>query len=239
MTYRKRKLTLVVGALLLSSFGFSYGRDDVQGFKFREDGKLDVECKYGEVEKGVSLKDYYQGNVCEAFSGLAKVKLMGMRTGGGCGVASFTMKQRIVDSVFRIKNLSTDKSPTGDQEALCSFFSKFSVPKGYKFGMKAMDVHLESTGLKETDEILVNLTAGMREKLATEKVFFGNVKEVSSFVLSDYFYTGCATDADKGFEVNFNWTIGPRDESATIEGKSKISRIVIKDARLVRCDSEG
>lgn len=232
------KIALVACAAVASSTGYAFGRDDVQSFKFREDGKLDVECKYGETEKGISLKDYYLGNVCEAYSGLAKVKLMGMRAGGGCGVYSFSMKQNILGSTFRIRDLSTGDSQTGDQTALCTFFSKFSVPKGYKFGIKAMDINLESVGLKESDEVLVNLSGGMREKLEAEEVFKGNLKKVSSFVLSDYFYTGCSSEDRKAFEINFNWTIGPRDDEATIDGKSKITKIIIKDARLVRCDQE-
>lgn len=140
----RKSLFLVALMGATANAGPAFGLGDVIGIKLRADGRYNVACSNGEVEKGVSKNDLFAGRVCEEVGSLDKVAIKAMDFSGDCSASSFYMEDKVVGSHIRFVGLSL--SPN-DYMKGCSGSAKFKIPEGYKMGGKNLQVRIGFGGL--------------------------------------------------------------------------------------------
>lgn len=237
----KNRMIFAIAGILVSFAGAKAedaGNDSLRGIgniveiTKRPDGLYDVRCDYGEKEQGITAKDLYSGNVCEGVEGLKKVGFAGMTFAGSCQLSHIDFNKGVVGTKISIVSLAISKK---DVVKGCSITNKFSIPRGYRLGLKSFNLSVSLDDWQEGEglEILFNggESGGVKQQRQVEKSGSSIVK----VNLSRYFYTPCASDKRPEQQLAYDLLLNPAHNKMKVAGTAGVYTVEFTDAKLMRC----
>lgn len=221
-----------VGQVLASSQS-PRGLGNVVSIQKRADGLYDVECDYGITETGITSQDLFSGNVCEALEGLRKITFAGMTFAGSCQLSQIDFVPGIVGTKIAITSLAISKK---DVIKGCSITNKFTIPRGYKLGLKSFNLSVSLDDWQEGEGLQILFNGGETDGIKQQRKVEKSGRSVVSVDLSQYFYTPCATKEKPTQQLAYDLLLNPANNKMKIAGTAGVYTIEFTDAKLLRCD---
>lgn len=225
----------LIAALLPASaaLGSPTGIGDIAEIHKRPDGLYDVTCDYGAKETGLTAKDIYTGNVCEAIAGLKKVEFKGMSFAGSCQLSNIDFASGVAGTKISIVSLAISKK---DVVKGCSITNKFMIPRGYKLGLKSFNLSVSLDNWQEGEGLQILFNGGETGGVKQEKQVEKSGRSVVPVSLSRYFYTPCATEKRPTQQLAYDIILNPTQNKMKVAGTAGVYTIEFTDAKLLRCN---
>lgn len=209
------------------------GLGDVIGIELRTDGRYNVSCVGGEIERGVSKKELFAGRVCEEVSALDEVSVKGMDFSGDCSSSSFYIEDKLIGS--RIHFVGFTLSPQ-DYMKGCSGTAKFKVPEGYKLGVKSFKFGLELEDWKAGDSADLLVSAGNTGKNKVGIAITEPEQKSVAVDLPETAYSACSTGKNRGVQIAYDIIVNPNKGKKKAKGTASIYRLDLASVELKRCE---
>lgn len=198
----------------------------------RDDGLFDVRCDNGDVEKAITAKDLYSGNVCEGTEGLKKVTFAGMGFAGSCQLSNIEFAKGVVGTKISIVSLSIS-----DKDVIkgCSITNKFTIPRGYQLGLKSFNLSVSLDDWQEGEGLQILFNGGETNGVKQQREVAKSGRSTVKVNLSRYFYTPCASEDKPTKQLAYDLLLNPANNKMKVSGTAGVYTIEFTDAKLRRC----
>lgn len=220
-------------ALPLTALAAPSGLEDVAKVTKRDDGKYDVECTYGGVEKGVSVEALKSGKVCQLGEMRNAVAFRKFETAEACVVTSFNHVQGVTGTQINVAGMTVDSK---NMFANCKMNVFYSIPAGYQIGIKKASL-ATSLNEYEGDPIGFVFASGENEKTQIQNIEVSK-QGANSYELEfeGYVFTGCSKGPQEAQKLNFEIMLAP-SQGAITAGSAALTGFSYTDIAIQACDA--